>query len=202
MDCGLLRISRLMKRILAVIGVVAASAMAASAIQYQDIDSIANGTLSVGGTPISGTFNIRTGDGDVGDVWGYNPATQTIISAVAGFTFLDVNLTANTVSIALDGQSFISNGSVGQVLTSFNGAVLGNAYLTLNSTGEIGYTVELVSGDPITFVMAGLTAQAGDRVIGVPDSGATMGLLGLGLLASGWLGRRLRVRPATFENKD
>ncbi len=180
-----------MKKILTVIAAAMVSAFSASAIQYTDVDTI-GATLSVG-TPYVGNFNIASGDGGVGDVAGYNPLTQTLISAVAGFTFLDVNLTPNTVSIQLDGKTFIPGGIVDQVLTSFNGAVLGNAYLTLNSTGEIEYRVELLSGNPVVFVMAGLTAQAGDRVITVPDGGMTLSLLGCGLLAGSWVCRRFRI---------
>jgi hypothetical protein len=186
-----------MKRILTTAMVVAGlvAGFSASAIQYSDTDTI-GATLSVG-TPYAGNFNISAGDGDFGDVGGFNPLTQTIISASAGFTFLDLNQTANTVSITLDTATLVSGGVIDQVLTSFNGAVVGTAYVSLNSNGVLDYQIELLSGNPVVLVMASLTAQAGDKVIGVPDGGTTLGMLGCGLLAASWVCRRLRLGTVT-----
>ena len=185
-----------MKKILAtaVLGSALVMGFSASAIQYSDSDYIFE-TLSVD-TPYKGNFNIATGDGDFGDVSGFN-SSQTIISAVVGFTFLDINRTRNTVSIELDKETLAAGGVIDRVLTSFTGTVVGTAYVSLNTTGTLNYTVELLSGDPVVLVMAALVAQAGDKVIGVTEGGTTLGMLGCGLLAATWVCRRLRIGRLT-----
>jgi hypothetical protein len=182
-----------MKRILktAIVAAGLVVGFSASAIQYRDTDLILS-SLSAG-NPYDGNFNIAAGDGDAGDLSGFNPLTQTIISATAGFTFLNSALTTSTVSIKLDSQALVSGGVIDQLLTSLNGSVVGTAYVSLNSSGSLNYTVELLSGDPVTLVMASLTAQVGDKVIGVPDGGTTLGMLGFGLLAAAWVCRRFRI---------
>src|SRR5690349_11810195 len=184
------------------LGLVLAGGFSANALQFTDTDLFSTplqpmGALLVYGVPITGTFNIAGGDGGAGDISGYNPTTQTILSATAGFTFIDYNGTANTVSIQLDTEDLVSNGSINMVMTSFNGSVVGNAYVTLNSTGIIDYKVELVGSPlqlPVFLLAAGLEAQAGDRVIvSVPDTGTTLSLLGFGILVGAVVGRRLLV---------
>lgn len=175
------------------------SCFSASALTYTFTDSDYYGTmLTVGGVPVSGDFNVRTGDGT--GTPGFIPGTHTIISAVAAFTFLDENDVENEVSVTLNNDDFISNAAVGgdfEIQTSLNGVVSGTAYFVLNSTGIITYSVELVTGDPVVLVLASLKVKAGDAVQGVPDAGMTLGLLGFGLVSTGWVRRQLRAGRAS-----
>jgi hypothetical protein len=109
---------------------------------------------------------------------GYNPVAETITSAAAEFTFWDA-LGNESFSINMGGD-LLTHGSFSGVLVLPTDVV--NAWLTLDSTGTLAYTVSLTSGFLTEFWLtnASLTAVATAR--NVPDVGATVVLLGLGII--------------------
>lgn len=120
---------------------------------------------------------------------GYNPATETITSAVADFTFQDLLGGNESLRVDLSGDILTSGSFSGKLLLS-TGVI--NSLFTLDQTGILSYTVSLESGCLTEFWLdnAKLTAQAGTR--NVPDSGATVALLGLGLVGLVAAKRRFR----------
>lgn len=110
---------------------------------------------------------------------GYNPATETITSAVADFTFQDPFGGNESLHVDLSGD-ILTNGSFSGKLVLSTGVI--NSLFSLDQTGALSYTVSLESGYLTEFWLdnAKLTAQASPR--NVPDSGATVVLLGLGLV--------------------
>ncbi|HAV65057.1 MAG TPA: hypothetical protein DCY13_22140 [Verrucomicrobiales bacterium] len=125
----------------------------------------------------------------------YNPATQTVVSASVWFFFSDdVNpwydpldpfgSHSEYVEIRLGPGSgvVLGTGEVG-IFDIESGNVSGTAYVQLNSTGQLSYSVTATSGD-FVFLAAKLAAHVGSNA-SVPDGGLTVGLLGLGLIAVG-----------------
>jgi protein with PEP-CTERM/exosortase system signal len=126
---------------------------------------------------------------------GYNPASETITSAYAEFTFFDL-VGSESLKVDLSGD-ILNNGSFFGTLV--RGENVLNAWGILDSTGVLSYTVSLTSSgrlDEFWLTNANLTAQTSDRGNGnnrVPDAGATSLLLALGVAGIVGAKRRLAV---------
>src|SRR5689334_2320566 len=101
------RVSKMKKAvcILVATGTLWFSGLTAWAIPYSDYDEV----FSWVSTSRTGTFDIVNGDGGVLDSSGFNPNFESIISATASFTFLDIDGNANTVSVLLGESFFLSD---------------------------------------------------------------------------------------------
>jgi len=167
------------------------------AASYQDIDAInqlMNQGVNGGVTSYTGTFNIAGGDGDTGDVFNYQPSSETILSGSILFTFDNPGFGRKTVSIELSGEDFITPNttlSLGTVI--FGDLISGQAYLDLDSTGIATYTINRTRGE-FTLLAAELYAESGPRaqIPGVPDAGTSASLLGLSVLGLGFVARKLK----------
>jgi len=120
---------------------------------------------------------------------GYNPATETITSASALFTFWD-GWGSESFSINMGGDIF-THGSFNSY-QQIGGDVV-NAWGILDSTGALSYTVSRTSGGLSEFWLknANLTVETTAR--NVPDSGITALLLAVGV--AGLLGIKRRLLP-------
>lgn len=192
--------------ILSAVGVLSVLlTQSARAASYQDVDGInqlMNGGTGGGVSSYTGTFNIISGDGNlgdgiadgVGDEWGYQPASETITSGSILFIFDNPGFGRKTVSVTLSGEDFITPNttlSLGTVV--FGDLISGQAFLELDSTGIATYTINRTSGQ-FTLLGAELYVESGPRAIipGVPDSGATATLFGLSILGLGFVARKLK----------
>lgn len=156
---------------------------------YTDHD-ILNAPLAGAGDSVSGEFNIVTGDGDFLDAAGYDPVTQTITDAVASFSMISAQGGDDT-KVSIDLADLFGEQMVGLHFTTIGGAVTGLALSDLDVDGILDYTIRWVSGGPFIASDAILSANATRRPpTDVPDGGATVGLLGLGLAAVGFGARR------------
>lgn len=154
----------------------------ASAVQYLDND--VPGNLSSGAT-YSGTFTlIAPGDGS--GSFGYDPSSEVVASTVVDFSFRNLTGLGSKVAITIGGIAFIGT-EVAGTFTHLVGDV-GAALATLSSTGSIDYTIKNLTTSRITITGAALTAQA--VATSVPDGGATLLFLGMGLLGVGYVGKR------------
>ena len=119
----------------------------------------------------------------------YNPATETLTSAEAEFTF--VGLALDSFKIVMGGDT-LSHGSFFGVFVFDNdlGTSAVNAWGILDSTGVLSYTLSLTANHPLGLLLtnANLTVETTSR--SVPDAGATSILLGLGVI--GILGAKRR----------
>ena len=155
---------------------------------YTDHD-ILNAPLGPGGDPsVSGEFNIATGDGDFLDVPGYDPVTQTITDAYASFSL--VSNSSEETMVSIDLGDLFGQYLVGFHFTTIGGAVGGLALADLDADGIVAYSIQWLSGAPFIASDAIISARATDRPTDVPDGGATVGLLGLGLAALGFTARK------------
>lgn len=126
---------------------------------------------------------------------GYDPATQQINSAVATFSLNDANGRSESYTITIDGDTFLSGGSFSTTTfgtIDFAGGVVGDALITLDSTGLLSYTVTATSG-VFWLANAALTADVSARESNghVPDGGLTVAMLGIGLAGLGRIRRML-----------
>lgn len=128
---------------------------------------------------------------------GYNPANETITSATATFKLNDANGGSESYTITIDGDAFAAGGSFSTSLfgtISVGGAIGVDALLTLDTTGLLSYTITATRGIfwlTEAKLVADATGRAQPSPIGVPDGGATLALLGFGLL--GLLGASRRI---------
>ena len=158
----------------------------ALAITYTDentVDVLFNGTGNNGGvTSHSSSFNLTPG---------YNPVTHTLTSATAVFTMYDVNGDEG-FNITVEGDLFVTQGSFSASIDvggSIVGALLGN----LDEDGILNYTITRTGGN-FWLWNAKLTAEGQERqpsTNGVPDGGATLTMLGMGLLGVFSIRRKL-----------
>lgn len=168
----------------------------AGAISFQDIDVI-NQTMNAANSSVVGSFDIRVGDGGSGDIWGYNPATETITGGTVWFFFDNPTFGSKRVSITLSGEDFISpNTSLSLGTVVFGELISGELYLNLDATGHASYTVTRTSGE-FVFINAELYAESGPRsqipgVPGVPDSGTTVAFLGLSIIGLGLFSKKVK----------
>ncbi len=129
-----------------------------------------------------GTFNILDK--------GYNPNVERVCDADFWFAFADDSQSdaAEVVKIQVGGLTQF-NGDVNGTIWNYDfvwGSVGGSLLATLSNTGILNYTVRILSGD--TYLKeAGLTATT----CSVPDGGATVVLLGVGMLGLAAVRRRM-----------
>ena len=170
------------------LGVVTSQAV--SMYDYTDHD-ILNVVLAGTGDSVKGEFNIVTGDGEPLDAPGYDPISQTITEAIASFSLVSATGGEDT-KVSIDLGDLFGEHMVGLHFTTIGGAVGGLALADLDVDGILEYSINWVSGGPFMASDAILSANATRRQpTDVPDGGATLGLLGLGLAAIGF-GARMR----------
>ena len=159
------------------------SAITGKAVTYWDVDVFSE-ELSQWNPTKSGTFDITSGL-----LGGYNPTTQTIYSATAWFALSDDSLLDSDewVQLKLDGVNFLSPVEVDFAFPPVGGQVSGQALISLDSTGNLSYTIQRTGGD-FWALGAKLMAEAGPRA--VPDGGTTLMLLGGALAGIEALRRR------------
>ena len=163
---------------------MALGAATSRATEYYDYDNI-NVWLSEANPVRTGSFNIAD--------QGYNPSAETIISADAEFVLWDSDSNADGVSVSVGGLQIQPGSTVTQGFSILGGSLTGQALLNLEADGRIGYRIEWLSGDSFKVSAASLIAQtAPNSVVGVPDGGMTLALLGLGLVALEWGRRRVK----------
>lgn len=160
--------------------VLAFGITASRANEYYDYDNI-NVWLSASNPVRPGTFDIAH--------QGYDSSAETIISADVEFVFWDSDTNADGVTVSVGGMTEPGS-TVTQGFSIFGGSLTGQALLSLDENGQVGYQIEWLSGDSFKVSAASLIVQTTpNSVVGVPDGGATVALLGLGLVALEW-GRR------------
>jgi len=178
-----------MKKLLGVFAVLAALAVPTYGISYNDYDIFGNEGLdgiaiSSGGGSVTGTFDIVNWDGGLLDNVGYNPAAETIVSANARFALGAVGFGTRYYDIDIGTDDF-ADGSFGVFILGFKsetGDLTGN--VSLSTTGAVDYTVTNNSRRG-TFSLLWAKLDVETRKSGgatVPDSGATLALLGLGMM--------------------
>jgi VPDSG-CTERM motif len=160
-------------------GALLASGGAASAIQYVD-DNQANVWINILNPSYTGSWDIA-GEG-------YNPLSQQITSATATFALNDAFGGRESYTITIDGDTFLTGGSFSTPLfgsITLGDSISGTAFITLDTTGHLSYTVYRGSGE-FWLVDATLTADTAPRNNdpsgSVPDGGMTLVMLGCGLL--------------------
>lgn len=170
-----------MKKLLIALGICALSAIGSQAATY-NLNDFGPHVIAPG-SPYSGSFNLLT--------TAYNPASETIVSAVAGFALQDPNGLfggPEEVTVTLDGNFFAS-------AQNFSTTTLGGAVnLTLLADNVLAFTVTSGPGSvPTILSIAALQWTTAPRTSPVPDGGSMMALLGLSVLGLGWVGRRVRA---------
>ena len=125
---------------------------------------------------------------------GYNPAAETITSAVATFNFGGLALDSFSITMSSDDLTHGSFSGFVTVTGDISDSSNINAWGILDSTGVLSYTVALTANsrlESVWLINSNLTAQSDSRgVSSVPDAGATSLLLGLGVI--GILGAKRR----------
>jgi hypothetical protein len=169
----------------ALCGMLGFGALTAQAESYLFWDEDSIELDLVKGDTVFGTFDIGVGDGDAGDQPGYAAGYQNLIGASAVFTFLDSTLTSFNVVIDL-GPGLFDSVSGAVLPITMGGVITGQAFIDLDLTGVLSYAVTNFGDSVVALKTARLDAEA------VPDGASTVGLLGLGLVVSALMGRRLR----------
>ena len=155
-----------MNRALLVIAVAALLSVTcvANAAIFMDTDFWHGQKLSAGGAGVSSTFNIVTGDGDFGDISGFQPGIDVVSSAfVTIFAFDDLDLSSETVSVDLgtlpgDTQHFEKGFFLG--FSGFPEPVSGTLFGDINADGILAYTITASRGD-FCLEKANLTVTTG-----------------------------------------
>ncbi len=142
--------------------------------------------LHQGNSSYTGTFNILND--------GYNPGLHTLTSATAKFAFADDDVFGDLieqewVEIELDGDLLINSAvEVDGTHASFDwhsNGLTGSMLFTLSTLGTIDYTITILDTqwwtNNSTYLKVAKLKAYGDYKQ-VPDSGATVALMGLGLV--------------------
>jgi len=169
----------------ALCGMLGLGAASVQATPYWDKDVV--GVTLDAGDSFSGSFDIAAGDGDVWDYAGYDSSIDSLISAFGTITMLDLNQILGEAKISVT----LSNSTELFVLVTpeFHfGEIGGQLLLDLSNTGVINYKVTNTGNTSFTLVDTSLNAMS------VPDGASTVGLLGLGLVVTAFIGRRKRAR--------
>ena len=122
----------------------------------------------------------------------YDPTVEKLTYAKAWFLFSDDSLVDGEewVSVDLGYDTFLDPVKITFALVG-SGVITGDAFLTLDETGKLKYTISRTKGD--FWALAGklmvTTSPTSPR--GVPDGGATLMLLGMGLAGIESLRRRM-----------
>jgi hypothetical protein len=194
METRLMKITRLLfsveSRLTALVIAAALSILpsTAAATPYSSVNVFggSSGLVMNQGSTAEGTFNLTTGPGG-----GYNPATETIVSGRVTITiqedvdsFFDFFLEfvmPETAQANVAGQLFTQTFYF-PTSSTFGGTLGLAALLDLDSDGILRYTVTALQGD-FRLTSARLDAEAQARPpVAVPEP-ATLGLMGLGLVA-------------------
>jgi hypothetical protein len=174
---------------LAAIGGLLLGTQTAHAIVFEDFDDI-HVILDGAGDSYTSTFNIA--------IDGFNPVLHTITSATASFELYSNDNDKEEVDINLGAFDFLDtpgnqiNGSV-----TFSSLLSMSMVADLQSDGIITYRLTLEnssneSHEDVQINWAKLVVNASPR--SVPDGGATIGLLGFGLLGLAALKRKLHAK--------
>lgn len=144
------------------------------------------------GSPVYGSLNIAQDDGDGLNKADYNKALMELKAAFLGFLFTEDEFldSKEVASIYLDCAEDPINNGFFLGFSLFGDLVSGDLFATLSETGEILYKITAKKGD-FVFWGAGLAAAACPKPQ-VPDGGATVFLLGLGLAGLAMWGRRAK----------
>jgi hypothetical protein len=123
---------------------------------------------------------------------GYNPLTETILSASVIFRFRDDLPGLDTppdgtefVTIDLGGAFFLGPTEVTTVLTPVGGPVLGSALVNLDADGILSYTIHWISGDFFA-VSANLDAVSGPRAPAPVPDGQELAIVACAMPSSSW----------------
>lgn len=173
-----------MKKLLLTAGMCVLATFGAKAATYNLNDLIPH-DISVG-SPYTSSFNLLSAPG-------YNPAAESIVSAVAGFSIQDPNGFfggPEEITITLDGNFFAS-------ANNFASASLGGAVnISYLADNVLSFTITSGPGSvPSRLTLAALQWTTGPKTEpqSVPESGSMMALFGLSVLGLGWAGRRIRA---------
>lgn len=178
-------------KLMAVAGVLAAMVHAAGAATYRDYDPI-NIDLDGAGAKVQGIFNVVTLDGNSPlDVAGFNPATETIVSASAAFALWSDDTAPERVNIDLGVNDFFTTPGTQVYGTQiFGGNLTLQMVASLQVNGSISYTLTLVDIAGITTEDVGVkwaNLYVTTKPKNVDDNGMTLGLLALSLVGLvGW----------------
>lgn len=123
----------------------------------------------------------------------YDPTVEKLSYAKAWFLFSDDSWAdaAEWVSVDLGYDTFLDPVKITFALVG-SGLITGDAFLTLDETGKLKYTIYRTKGD-FWALAAKLMAETSPRTSprGVPDGGATLMLLGVGFAGIESLRRRM-----------
>jgi hypothetical protein len=153
--------------------------------------------------PYTGSFDIITGDGDsnvvitgytpsstngtFSDVGGFVPGTLT--SATAFFYLKRANDPKDLWDINVNIWDFLNGATLPGNRVTVSDGFDSVAFDFLNNNGVISYTVSNLGTSGFILDYARLEAKS--EIPGVPDGGATLTLLGVGLLAIGAFRRKI-----------
>jgi hypothetical protein len=140
-----------MKLLILTIAAVLLSATAANAAIFMDTDWWNCQYLNAGGAVASSTFDVKDGDGDVGDIWGFTPGLHVVNNAwvtIIALDDLDL-LKSETLKVDLGDigqqQHFVHNFVLG--LSAWPEEVEGTLYGDINADGVLNYTIAANTGD-------------------------------------------------------
>ena len=119
----------------------------------------------------------------------YDPSVEKLSYAKAWFLFSDDSLVDGSewVSVDLGYDTFLDPVKITFALVG-SGPIIGDAFLTLDETGKLKYTIHRTRGD-FWALAAKLKVETSPR--GVPDGGATLMLLGVAFAGIESLRRRM-----------
>jgi hypothetical protein len=134
-----------------------------------DVDLLLNPKYLSDKTTYSSEFDITSK---------YNPTFETVTYAYAWFPVTDDQWFdwSEEVAVDLGGQPFLGPSSA--TLNVLGGNVSGNAFATLDTTGQLKYSFRGTEGDSLSW---GGKLYVETRPRSVPDGGATLMLLGMAL---------------------
>ena len=199
---------------LAVVATMVVGALNAGAVAYQDVDyaNSLNGSvfLSGSGNSVGGQFNIVGSDADAAVTIGAPYGAPTTYYDIGGFTPGSTLAGAEMYVYVRDAQNngdylmFYAPGAALLGGFSQSSVVFGvslDVTAGLQANGTVNWTVASFNGDfyvDYVALVAGTTANdslalSTARPAGVPDSGSTLWLLGIGFLGLAGVKRKLGI---------
>ena len=112
----------------------------------------------------------------------YDPTVEKLTYAKAWFLFSDDSLADGEewVSVDLGYDTFLDPVKITFALVG-SGVITGDSFLTLDETGKLKYTISRTKGDFWALAAKLMVETIPTTPRGVPDGGATLMLLGMGL---------------------